>query len=216
MRRHLKRLGASYRRARRVPARPANAHQQNIIRRALQKVRRLASLGHCDLMYGDESGFSLSPCVPYLWQPRGKTVGLPAQSHHQRQNVLGFWKEEALEEQQLIFSLHRETLKARHFVQAIEEKVLPSLRRKTVLVIDNARLHRCALVESKTAYWKAQGLHLWFLPAYCPQLNRIEILWRRVKYLWLQPQDYCDFKTLTIALRSIFQAVPTNYAISFA
>ena len=186
------------------------------MRRALQKVRRLASFGHCDLMYGDESGFSLSPCVPYLWQPRGKTVGLPAQSHHQRQNVLGFWKEDALEEQQLIFSLHKETLKARHFVQAIEEKVLPCLRRPTVLVLDNARLHRCALVESKRASWKAQGLHLWFLPAYCPHLNRIEILWRRAKYLWLQPQDYHDFNTLTKALHCIFQGVPKNYSISFA
>ncbi len=30
----------------------------------------------------------------------------------------------------------------------VEEKLLPSLRRPAVLVVDNARLHRCALVEA--------------------------------------------------------------------
>ena len=29
---------------------------------------RLSERGHIDLFYGDESGVSLLPCVPYAWQ----------------------------------------------------------------------------------------------------------------------------------------------------
>ena len=43
-----------------------------------------------DLFYFDESGFTLDPCVPYAWQPKGKaTLELPS-SRSQRLNLLGF------------------------------------------------------------------------------------------------------------------------------
>ncbi len=45
---------------------------------------------------------SLVPPVPYLWQERGKTVALAAQGHQKRLNVLGFWKDQGQEEQELI------------------------------------------------------------------------------------------------------------------
>ena len=53
-------------------------------------MHRLEDAGKCTVFYGDESGFCLSPVVPYLWQPKGKTVGLPAKTHSRRLNVLGF------------------------------------------------------------------------------------------------------------------------------
>jgi len=42
-----------------------------------------------DLFYFDESGFTLEPCVPYAWQPLGKTIEIPS-SKSKRLNVLGF------------------------------------------------------------------------------------------------------------------------------
>lgn len=42
------------------------------------------------LLYADESGFCLQPPLPYLWQPKGKTLSLPAKAHARRLNVLGF------------------------------------------------------------------------------------------------------------------------------
>ena len=53
-------------------------------------MHRLEDASKCTVLYGDESGFCLSPVVPYLWQPKGKTVGLPAKAHSRRLNVLGF------------------------------------------------------------------------------------------------------------------------------
>jgi len=43
-----------------------------------------------DLYYYDESGFCLSPDVPYAWQEKGQTIEIESGSHGQRLNVLGF------------------------------------------------------------------------------------------------------------------------------
>ena len=53
-------------------------------------MHRLKDASKCTVLYRNESGFCLSPVVPYLWQPKGKTVGLPAKAHSRRLNVLGF------------------------------------------------------------------------------------------------------------------------------
>jgi len=61
-------------------------------------MHRLETQGKCQVLYGDESGFCLyarrhyfvSPVIPYLWQKKGSTVGLPAKSHSRRLSVLGF------------------------------------------------------------------------------------------------------------------------------
>jgi transposase len=42
-----------------------------------------------------------------------------------------------------------------------------------------------------------QGLYLLFLPPYCPELNLIEILWRKIKYEWLPVSAYESFKDLS-------------------
>jgi hypothetical protein len=58
--------------------------------RVLKRLRKLQDKGECDLVFGDETGFSLQPRLPYLWQLKGKTVGIPAQAHSKRINVIGF------------------------------------------------------------------------------------------------------------------------------
>jgi hypothetical protein len=166
-------------------------------------------------MHGDESGFYLVPPLPYVWQHKGQRLGLAAKSHHQRLNVLGFWKEEALEEQALVHRQVVGALTGELFVQAIEEQLLPLLRRPTVLLVDNASLHRCALVQHKRRGWKAQGLHVWYLPPYCPHLNRIELLWKQCKYHWLEPDAYTNFPTLCTAVSNVLHNFGSRYRLSF-
>lgn len=205
--RALKKLGASYRRARRTPAKVRDARREASFEKALEKARLLAEQGAIDIVHGDESGVCLTPCLPYLWQLKGHTVGLACQSHHQRLNVLGFWHEAGVEAAHLIHRLVRGCLKSAHVIRAVEEQLLPFLARPTVLLLDNAALHRSARVKEKLKAWKAAGLHIWFLPPYCPHLNLIEVLWKQCKYHWLEPSDYADFPTLCAAVSRMLQQV---------
>jgi len=45
--------------------------------------------GEVDVYYFDESGFSLTPEVPYAWQAVGETIEIPSR-RSTRLNVLGF------------------------------------------------------------------------------------------------------------------------------
>lgn len=211
MKRCLKRLGFTFRRARRVTAKAPCPKEQGCVQRALSRLHRLEEAGHCQVLYGDESGFCLSPVVPYLWQKKGKTLGLPAKAHSRRLSVLGFLSRQG--------KLHHfgtpEKITAEFVIESIEA-LLPALRCPTVLVLDNATVHRCKQVQAKRWEWKQKGVRLLFLPPYCPHLNLIETLWRQVKYRWLEPEAYADFKTLCQSVTDILKGVGTKHRLSFA
>src|SRR6266498_1393216 len=56
------------------------------------QLQQREAIGECDLWYFDGTGFCLTPCIPYAWQPIGHTIEIPASGHSQRVNVLGFLK----------------------------------------------------------------------------------------------------------------------------
>lgn len=207
----MRRLGFTFRRARRVTAKAPCPKTLGRVQRALSRLRRLEEAGRCQVLYGDESGFCLLPPVPYLWQKKGQTLCLPAKSHSRRLNVLGFLSRRG--------GLHtfetQEKITAPFVIESIEA-LLPSIARPTVLVLDNATVHRSKLMQAKRREWKQKGLRLLFLPPYCPHLNLIETLWRQVKYRWLWPEAYRDFPTLCQSVTSILAQVGTKYRLSFA
>ena len=56
-----------------------------------------------------------------------------------------------------------------------------ALSRLTIVILDNASVHKKA-VKERWAVWQERGLFVFFLPAYCPHLNIVKILWRKPKY----------------------------------
>ena len=149
--------------------------------------------------------------MPYLWQPKGKTVGLPAKAHSRHLNVLGFLSRKS----HLHFFEAQETMTAQFVIESIET-LLPQLSGPTVLVLDNASVHRSKLVQAQRKEWKHKGLRLLFLPPYCPHLNLIETLWRQTKYRWLDCEAYRNFETLCRSVTDILAQVGTKYRLSFA
>ena len=213
MRRALRRLGWRWRRARRRTAKAPAPHRVAAARKALQKLCALEAAGRCELFYGDESGFCLQPTLFRCWQPPGPTLGLPAQAHGRRLNVAGFLRGDGA-----LFHFEREgRLGGAEFIEAVETKLLPALRGwPAVLVLDNGPCHRSRLVKAKRAEWRARGLRLFFLPPYCPHLNRIETLWRMVKHRWLSPAAYTTFATLRQAVTAVLDQVGSTCHITFA
>jgi hypothetical protein len=53
------------------------------------------------------------------------------------------------------------------------------------------------------------------LPAYAPELNLIEILWRFIKYYWLPFSAYTSFQCLCKAVEDILTRFGTDYTITF-
>ena len=63
--------------------------------------------------------------------------------------------------------------------------------------------------------WEKQDLYLWFLPPYCPELNLIEILWKKIKYYWLPIDAYNSFEKLDECLCQVLANIGKKYRISF-
>jgi transposase len=86
-----------------------------------------------------------------------------------------------------------------------------------VIVLDNAPWHRSKLVEDKMAQWQAKGVYLFFLPPYCPHLNLIETLWRKIKHEWLRPQDFENKEALHMRINHILEKYGgSEFSINFS
>lgn len=95
------------------------------------------------------------------------------------------------------------------FLNALAERCCPA--RVTVVVLDNAPFHRARGVQERREAWEAKGLFLRFLPPYCPHLNLIEVLWRRVKSFLLPRRCYdsvAQLRTAVVEALDLFGARP--------
>ena len=83
-------------------------------------------------------------------------------------------------------------------------------------MLDNARVHTSKRFQECREAWKKRGLFIFYLPLYSPHLNLIEILWRKLKYEWLRPEDYFGEDNLFYAVTQILAAVGDNLKINFS
>jgi transposase len=174
------------------------------------RARVLAGTSAFDLWYYDEAGFTLQPVIPYAWQRVGHRLELAA-AHGPRQNVLGF------------FNLHNQ-FHAFAFQGPIDSHTVihcfdlfrQQQQKPALVVVDNAPIHTSEDFEEELDRWQKADLHVKFLPPYCPELNLIEILWRKIKYEWLPLDAYLNFKTLTASLFAVLKGIGSKYRITFS
>lgn len=177
----------------------------------LLELRADAATGEFNLWYYDESGFCLQPVVPYAWQKIGETIRLPA-THSPRLNVLGFLNPA----QQRFRSLVIEGSVDSSVVVYAFDQLASTIRKPTIVVVDNAPTHTSGEFEENIERWQERELFVKFLPSYCPELNLIEILWRKIKYEWLPFSAYDSFEALYKELMAVLSQVGSKYRITFA
>lgn len=61
-----------------------------------------------------------------------------------------------------------------------------------------------------------RSLFVSFLPTYSPHLNIAEVLWRKMKYEWLRPEDYADKDALHLAVWQALMAAGQSLNIQFS
>jgi transposase len=62
----------------------------------------------------------------------------------------------------------------------------------------------------------APNLFVYLLPAYSPELNLIEIIWRMIKYHWPPLNAYDSYKDLFRELGKVLKGIGSKYQINFA
>ena len=161
------------------------------------------------MYYGDGSGFSLTPYVPYAWQEIGTTIEVPS-FKGKTLNLFGIW--DAKKDLNL-YSVEG-NLTSDVIISYIDDFVA-KIKKKTVLVLDNASVHKSRVFQEKTKDWMKNGLEIFYLPSYSPHLNPIEILWRFMKYEWIEFNAYDCFTNLVEYIEKIAVNFGILYTINF-
>ncbi len=176
----------------------------------LTALESLAESGYIDVFYYDESHFGLTPSVPYAWQPKGQTIEIPS-ARGKYVTVAGF-----LSKNNTFYDYSFEKPLSAATLVSIFEDFIAETTKKTVVVLDNAPIHRAKLFSSCRESWqKEHDLWLVFLPPYSPELNLIEILWRKIKYEWLPHKAFLSFDNLTHSLAEVCSNIGDNLNINY-
>ena len=187
----------------------------------------LEEAGKVKIFYADESGFSMEPCISYLyfvqstrygWQPTGEYVRITPVGG-KRLNVFGLLsRDNELHAYLYCVRSTRYTIEKNidsDAVIAFLDDFAKTITKKTVVVLDNASIHHSKKFNEKLLEWTLKGLRIFHLPPYSPHLNLVERLWHKMKYDWLKPSDYSSWETLKKAIDGILGSIGNELKIDF-
>ena len=167
--------------------------------------------------YFDETGFTTIPCVPYAWQKPSETLCLPSKLS-KRLNILGFLNKE----NDSYFYQQEGSVTSQTVINAFEAfgqryaEHYAKTQQPCVVILDNASVHTSKAFLAVRENWYRYGVLVHYLPPYSPELNWIEMLWRKIKYEWLSFNAYLSYEHLKNEVLQILNKVGKEYTITFA
>jgi len=211
LKRFFKKIGISYKRAKKTIMQDVKwkNYWDKVAQIATLKDWATKDIGH--LYFYDESGFSLNSNIPYRWSVVGVPTPLPANRFSKRINVLGFLNT------QTKHLFHRMTTDKVDTTCVVEffDDFAKQIKKATVVVLDNASIHTSKKFKEQIEKWEALGLYLLYLPPYSPELNPIEILWREMKYRWVDLNALISFDVFQKHVSRLLNGFGFEYDIKF-
>ena len=137
--------------------------------------QELATLDPASLVWVDECGLEHTPYRQYARAPRGQHIyeDVPGK-RTQRISVLAAYHQHCLVAPMRLTGYTNTTV----FNTWLKKCLLPQLKPGQVVILDNASFHQS---DTTRQLIEAHGCRLLFLPAYSPDLNKIEAQWANLK-----------------------------------
>ena len=155
------------------------------------------------VFFMDAAHFVLAPFLGFLWSAVRLFIRAPC--GRQRWNVLGALNAMTHE---LITVTNDSYITAEQVCQLFRKLADLHLTVPITLFLDNAAYQRCALVRQTAA---ELHIELCFLPAYSPNLNLIERLWKFVRKECLYSTYYADFLSFKTAISGCLAQTHTKH-----
>lgn len=175
MRDLLHRLGFTYKQAKSVPSKADEEAQRAFLEGQLPELLAEVASGNAEVYYGDGVHPTHNTKTGRGWIRKGKEFEVDCNSGRKRVNINGAVR--ATKPEHLVYDV-TDSINAQS-TQRVCRQLLKKHPGKTIYYIcDNAGYNRCKwLLE-----WAAdQRIEFVFLPAYSPNLNLIERLWRLLR-----------------------------------
>jgi transposase len=196
VRQFVKGLGMKRLKVGQIPAKADPGQQQIFLNEELEPRLEEARRGERHVFFVDAAHFVLQPFLGFVWC--FARVFIQAPSGRQRFNVLAALHAISL---QVVTVTNDSYINAESVATLLHKLAAMFSDLPITLVLDNARYQHCRLIIELAA---ELGIELLFLPAYSPNLNLIERLWKFVKKECLYSKYYKTFadfkKTITDCL----------------
>jgi transposase len=160
------------------------------------------------LAYCDEAGFSQVHPNRSAWTPKGERHLIEAK-RGKRLNVLAAM----LSTGELFSAKIWQSTTAEIFVGFIA-LLKEHVGKKITVIIDNASIHKAKATKHLMNLLEKQGVKLYFLPPYSPELNRIEKLWHLMKFTWMSAKCR-DSKALETDVDDMLDNFGSKYKFAF-
>ncbi len=162
-----------------------------------------AEEGVITLMYLDESGCCCESPLVYSYGEKGKQKEIEQKERRGRRiNLIGVWEPN----QTMEYAMIAGSVKTKTYLCFMEKQAEKAAQRlfktgkQTVIVHDNASIHKSKKARVEQEKWEKWGLLTFFLPKYSPEMNRMEDQWLHLKRDELQGRVYDDEYELVLAI----------------
>jgi len=156
------------------------------------------------VFFVDAAHFVFGTFLCCLWS--FTRIFIRAASGRQRFNVLGAWNAVT---RQLIAVTNTTVVNTETMCELLGKIAALGLTGPITLVLDNARYQHNAAVKALATQL---GITLLFLPAYSPNLNLIERLWKFIKRRSLYGRYHPTFADFQAAIQETLDGLPTRHA----
>lgn len=197
MRQLLHRLDFVYKKAKSIPGK-ANAELQRAYQATLEET--LKNKAEQDAHYYlDGAHPQHNTQIAYGWIKKGKDKLIKANSGRQRININGALNSETLE----VVMRTDDSINTQSTLKLFEQLEQKHPEANVIYItLDNAKYYKNQLVME---YLKNSKIKLLFMPAYSPNLNLIERLWKFMRKTILYNQYYEKFADFKMAVMNFFE-----------
>ena len=189
-----------------IPAKVDPDAQATYLQQEMKPRLNEAQAGKRAVFFVDAAHFVLAPFLGFLWSLTRMFIQAPA--GRQRFNVLGALNAITHE---LVTVTNDTYITAETVCDLLRQLAALNLGVPLTVFLDNARYQKCALVKAAAA---SLGLELCFLPAYSPNLNLIERLWKFVKKQCLYSKYYPEFAPFTQAITECLSQTQSRHKVA--
>ncbi len=176
----------------------------------IAELEQLSEQGLIDLFYVDESHVCSEGYVPYGWQFPDEDIYIPVEKGY-KINIWGLISRY----NQNHWVTTEQNINA-SFVFEQLEKLSFQIQKQTVIMLDNASIHKAKIIQQQLEFWEKRGLYIFYLPPYSPHLNIAETLWRKIKKEQIDPLDYLNKDALFYAVNRCLAQLGKSWKINFS
>lgn len=200
----LHRLDFSYRKPKHIPGKADQKAQEEFIEQYTELKKTKSK--HDRIWFLDAVHQLHNSKPAYGWMKKGFDYTIPSNTGRQRVNINGAYN---IEEHNVIIE-EAESINAQSTVALFEKMLKEQPLGILYLILDNAKYYRSKIV--KDFQRKHPRIQLLFLPAYSPNLNIIERLWRFFKKTITYNKYYEKFAVFKSACLNFFKNIE-NYKL---